>query len=57
MADENPESETPEEGEGAPKKSKKKLFLGGGVLGLIGAAYLAASAAVPKAAELSLIHI
>ena len=32
-------------------RSKKKLFLGGGVLGLIGAAYLAASAAVPKAAE------
>ncbi len=51
MVDDKQEPKTPGEDGDAPKKSRKKLFLGGGILGLIGAAYLAASAAVPKAPE------
>ncbi|MEM7516210.1 MAG: flagellar basal body-associated FliL family protein [Planctomycetota bacterium] len=36
------------DGEESPKKSKKGLILGGGVLGVLGAAYLAATMAVPS---------
>ena len=46
MAD---EAEKPEqEGEAAPRKSKKKLVLGGGVVGGLALAFVAATMAVPK---------
>lgn len=45
MAD---EADKPAEGEEAPKKSKKKLVLGGGVVGGLAVAFAAAMMAVPK---------
>ena len=45
---ENKTEETPAADEVKPAGGKKKLFLGGGVVGLLGAAYLAATMAVPS---------
>lgn len=53
MADEEEaKEETTEEGaEEAPKKSKKGIFLGGGVLGLVATAYIMSMMAVPSEPE------
>ena len=53
MADEEEaKEETTEDGaEEAPKKSKKGIFLGGGVLGLVATAYIMSMMAVPSEPE------
>jgi len=51
---EEPEESSEEavgEGEDTPKKSKKPLFLGGGIVGLIGLAFILAQMAVPKGSD------
>lgn len=49
MADDKKKDEAETEAEEAPKKSKKGLFIGGGITSLIAAAYMLFLVAVPKA--------
>jgi len=48
MADDTKTEDEEQDVEEKPKKSKKGLLLGGGILGLIGGAYLLATMAVPE---------